>query len=68
MPAKAASSKPKKWSRSVKRSKPAVRAAKRAFRANDIARWDPRSVRWARRADRRRGFQVFMLGPPFAGR
>jgi hypothetical protein len=73
VPAKAASSKPKKWSRSAKRSKPAVRvsntrAAKRAFRANDIARWDPRSVRWARRADRRREFQVFMLGPPFAGR
>ena len=67
VPAKAASSKPKKWSRSAKRSKPAsnTRAAKRAFRANDIARWDPRSVRWARRADRRRGFGVFMLGPPF---
>jgi hypothetical protein len=70
VPAKATSSKPKKWSRSARRSKPAVRvsntrAAKRAFRANDIARWDPRSVRWARRADRRRGFRVFMLGPPF---
>ena len=55
---KAASPKSKKWGRSSKGSKSAVRAS------NRVARWEPRSVRWARRADRR-PFRVFMLGPPF---
>ena len=52
---KAASPKSKNWSRSSKRSKSAV---------NRVARWEPRSFRWARRADRR-PFRAFMLGPPF---
>jgi hypothetical protein len=55
---KAASPKSKKWGRSSKGSKSAVRAS------NRVARWEPRNVRWARRADRR-PFRVFMLGPPF---
>ena len=55
---KAASPKSKKWGRSSKGSKSAVRTSKR------VARWEPRSVRWARRADRR-PFRAFMLGPPF---
>jgi hypothetical protein len=55
---KAASPKSKKWGRSPKGSKSAVRTSKR------VARWEPRSVRWARRADRR-PFRAFMLGPPF---
>jgi Bacterial SH3 domain len=55
---KAASPKSKKWGRSSKGSKSAIRAS------NRVARWEPRNVRWARRADRR-PFRVFMLGPPF---
>ena len=55
---KAASPKSKKWSRSSKRSQSAVRGSKR------VARWEPRSFRWARRADRR-PFRAFMLGPRF---
>ena len=64
VPAKAASAKSKKWSRSSKRSKSAVRARTDAlnFRANNVTRWDPRNVRWAQRADRRRGFRPFLLG------
>jgi hypothetical protein len=54
---KAASPKSKKWSRSSKRSQSAVRS-------NRVARWEPRSFRWARRADRR-PFRAFMLGPRF---
>ena len=55
---KATSPKSKKWGQSSKRSKSAARVT------NHVARWDPRSVRWARRADRR-PFRVFMLGPSF---
>ena len=55
---KAASPKSKKWSRSSKSSKSAVRGS------NRVARWEPRSFRWARRADRR-PFRAFMLGPRF---
>jgi len=54
---KAVSPKSKKWGRSSKRSRSAARS-------NHVARWNPRSDRWARRADRRQ-FRVFMLGPAF---
>jgi hypothetical protein len=69
VPANSASPKSKKWSKSSKRSKPAARisksrSAKPAFRgSNYVARWDPRSVRWARHADRRREFAPLMFGP-----
>ena len=53
----------KKWSQSPKRSKTATRGAKQR---SAIARWDP--YRWGWRAERRRDFRVFMLGPPIAGR
>ena len=59
----AAPQKSKKWSQSAKRSKSATRASKRR---SAVARWDP--YRWGSRADRRRDFRVFMLGPPFARR
>ena len=59
----AAPQKSKKWSQSSKRSKSATRVSK--YRSA-VARWDP--YRWGSRADRRRDFRVFMLGPPFARR
>jgi hypothetical protein len=64
MPATAASSKSKKWSQSSKRAKSAVRRTRPAkpWASNNVTRWDPRSVRWALRADRRRGFRPFLLG------
>jgi hypothetical protein len=55
--------KKEKWSQSAKRSKSATRVSKHR---SAVARWNP--YRWGRRADRRRDFRVFMLGPPFAGR
>ena len=55
--------KSKKWSQSPKRSKTATRGAKQR---SAVARWDP--YRWGWRAERRRDFRVFMLGPPIAGR
>ena len=55
--------KPKKWSQSSKRSKSAPRVSKHR---SAVARWDP--YRWGSRADRRRDFRAFMLGPPFARR
>jgi hypothetical protein len=66
-PAKAAFQKSRKSS-SYKRSKYASRASRSArpsFRAsNSFARWNPWNSRWARRADRRRDFRVYMVGPP----
>ena len=59
----AAPQKSKTWSQSAKRSKSATRVSKRR---SAVARWDP--YRWGSRADRRRDFRVFMLGPPFARR
>ena len=59
----AAPQKSKKSSQSPKRSKSATRVSKRR---SAVARWDP--YRWGRRADQRRDFRSFMLGPPFAGR
>jgi hypothetical protein len=59
----AASRKSKKLGQSPKRSKSATRVAKQR---SAVARWDP--YRWGGRADRRRDFRVFMLGPPFARR
>ena len=59
----AAPQKSKKWSQSSKRSKSATRVSKHR---SAVARWDP--YRWGSRADRRRDFRVFMLGPPFARR
>ena len=59
----AAPQKSKKLSQSPKRSKSATRVSKRR---SAVARWDP--YRWGRRADQRRDFRSFMLGPPFAGR
>jgi hypothetical protein len=63
--AKPALPKSKKWSRYSKRSKPAVRVSERPRISNGVgvARWDQRSVPWARHADRRRGFGVFMFRP-----
>jgi hypothetical protein len=63
VPAIAAPQKSKKWGQSPKRSKSATRVSKHR---SAVARWDP--YRWGWRADRRRDFRVFMLGPPFAGR
>jgi hypothetical protein len=67
---KAASPKSKKLSQSSKRSKPAVRvsnprSAKPAFRSRE---WDPWNIPWARRVDRRRGFEPFLLGRFAQGR
>ena len=59
----AAPQKSKKWSQSSKRSKSATRVSKHR---SAVARWDP--YRWGSRADRRRDFRAFMLGPPFARR
>ena len=59
----AAPQKSKTWSQSAKRSKSATRVSKRQ---SAVARWDP--YRWGSRADRRRDFRVFRLGPAFAGR
>ena len=59
----AAPQKSKKWNESSKRSKSATRVSKHR---SAVARWDP--YRWGSRADRRRDFRVFMLGPPFARR
>ena len=59
----AAPQKSKKWSQSSKRLKSATRVSKHR---SAVARWDP--YRWGSRADRRRDFRVFMLGPPFARR
>jgi inactivated superfamily I helicase len=60
----------KKLSQSSKRSKPAVRvsnprSAKPAFRSRE---WDPWNIPWARRVDRRRGFEPFLLGRFAQGR
>src|SRR6476660_3542418 len=70
---KAASPKSKKWSRPSKRSKPAVRvsnprSAKPAFRSREVTGWDPWNIPWARRVDRRRGFEPFLLGRVAQGR
>lgn len=59
----AAPQKSKKLSQSPKRSKSATRVSKRR---PAVARWYP--YRWGRRADQRRDFRSFMLGPPFASR
>jgi hypothetical protein len=64
VPSVAAPKKSKNWGRSSERSKSATRVSKH----RSVERWDPWNIRWARRADRRRDFRVFMLGPPFAGR
>ncbi|MGB0058269.1 MAG: hypothetical protein WBQ20_16265 [Methyloceanibacter sp.] len=70
---KAASPKSKKLSQSSKRSKPAVRvsnprSAKPAFRSREVTGWDPWNIPWARRVDRRRGFEPFLLGRFAQGR
>jgi hypothetical protein len=53
----------KKWSQSPKRTKTATRGAKQR---SAVAKWDP--YRWGWRAERRRDFRAYMLGPPFARR
>jgi hypothetical protein len=56
--------KPKKWSQSPKRSK--IAKTRGAKQRSAVARWDP--YRWGWRAERRRDFRFFMLGPPIARR
>jgi hypothetical protein len=64
---KVASSKSKKSSRSAKRSKN-VSLSKPRRGAHKVAKWDPRKIRWARRASRRGDFRVMMVSPRFGER
>jgi hypothetical protein len=64
---KVASSKSKKSSRSAKRSKN-VSLSKPRRGAHKVAKWDPRKIRWARRASRRDDFRVMMVSPRFGER